>query len=287
MTAELACVSAAGRTFDIEYAWVGVSNPRAPLIVFLHEGLGSLWMWKEFPHQLCLAAGARGLVYSRPGYGGSTPRPADEKWGLDFMHVQARDVLPALLATLGVDTSVERPWLFGHSDGGSIALIHAASFPDRVAGAIVMAPHILVEEFGLISIRQAREAYVSGDLRRKLERYHHDVDSAFWGWNDIWLSPSFPAWTIEALLPSIECPVLAIQGYDDPYGTMEQIDGIARRTRKTELLKLDRCGHSPHRDQPDHVISATLRFLAAATPPLQSSTRAAQAAAPSIHKETP
>jgi pimeloyl-ACP methyl ester carboxylesterase len=289
MSPALARVSAAGRAYDIEYDWVGSGDPHAPLIVFLHEGLGSLWMWKEFPHQLCLAAGARGLVYSRPGYGGSTPRLPDEAWGLDFMHVQARDILPALLATLGIDTAVDRPWLFGHSDGGSIALIHAASFPGRVAGAIVMAPHILVEEFGLISIRKAREAYLAGDLRRKLERYHHDVDSAFWGWNDIWLSSSFPTWTIEALLPSIECPVLAIQGHDDPYGTMEQIDGIARRTRKTELLKLDRCGHSPHRDQPDPVIAATVRFLAAATlhpQRSQSSTHAAQGAAHPIHKET-
>lgn len=287
MSATLARVSAAGRAFDIEHTWVGTGDPRAPLIVFLHEGLGSLWMWKEFPHQLCVAAGARGLVYSRPGYGGSTPRLPEETWGPDFMHVQAREVLPALLVTLGIDTSIERPWLFGHSDGGSIALIHAASFPDGVAGVIVLAPHILVEEYGLISIRKARQAYVAGDLRRKLERYHHDIDSAFWGWNDIWLSPSFLTWTIEALLPSIRCPLLAIQGHDDPYGTMEQIDGIARRTRKTELLKLDQCGHSPHRDQPDHVISATVRFLAAATPHPQSSTNAAQGAAHPIHKETP
>ena len=249
---------------NIEFAWVGVDDPHAPLVVFLHEGLGSLSMWKDFPQQLCQAAGVRGLVYSRPGYGRSTSRPHDERWGLDFMHVQARELLPALLAALGVDTQAEPPWLFGHSDGGSIALIYAASFPERVAGAVVLAPHILVEEFGLVSIRQAREAYLSTELRDKLARHHDDVDSAFWGWNDIWLDPRFPTWTIESLLPSIRCPLLAIQGIDDQYGTMEQIDGIARRAQQTQLLKIADCGHSPHRDQPVTVIVAALRFLSRA-----------------------
>lgn len=253
-----------GRPCDIEFAWVGADDPRAPLLVFLHEGLGSLSMWKDFPQALCRAAGVRGLVYSRPGYGRSTPRAHGERWGLDFMHVQAREVLPALLAALGVDTLAERPWLFGHSDGGSIVLIHAASFPGRVAGAIVMAPHIRVEEFGLASIRAAREAYRSTDLRERLARHHADVDSAFWGWNDIWLDPLFPSWNIESLLPALRCPVLAIQGEDDQYGTMEQIEGIARRAAQTELLKLAHCGHSPHRDQPAAVIAASKRFLARA-----------------------
>jgi pimeloyl-ACP methyl ester carboxylesterase len=265
MSSRLVRLAAGGRPYDIEVSWVGIDDPSGttnkPLLVFLHEGLGSLSMWKDFPHRLCLAAGVRGLVYSRPGYGRSTPRPHDERWGLDFMHVQAREVLPALLAELGVDTLANPPWLFGHSDGGSIALIHAASFPERVAGAIVMAPHILVEEFGLVSIREAREAYRTTDLRDKLARYHDDVDSAFWGWNDIWLDPSFPTWTIESLLPTIHCPLLAIQGHDDQYGTMAQIEGIARRAPQTELLKLDNCGHSPHRDQPDAVIAAAKRFL--------------------------
>ena len=254
-------IDAAGRPFDIEYAWVGADDPQAPVLVFLHEGLGSLSMWKDFPHQLALSARMRGLVYSRPGYGTSTPRPPDERWGLDFMHIQARQVLPALLLELGVST---HPWLLGHSDGGSIALIHAASFPDRVAGVIVMAPHILVEAFGLASIRETREAYLTTDLRSKLARHHADVDSAFWGWNNIWLDPRFPTWTIEAELPTIRCPLLAIQGIDDQYGTMEQIEGIARRVPQTQLAKLDRCGHSPHRDQPQAVIERVTRFLAEA-----------------------
>ena len=168
-------IQAGGREFRIEFDWVGDADPDAPVIVFLHEGLGSRSMWKDFPQRLCEAAGIRGLVYSRPGYGQSTPRAPDEHWGPDFMHIQARQVLPALLNALGVTRPAH---LFGHSDGGSIALIHAASFPGRVASATVMAPHLMVEEFGLVSIREARVAYETTDLRSKLGRHHADVDSA-------------------------------------------------------------------------------------------------------------
>jgi pimeloyl-ACP methyl ester carboxylesterase len=251
-------IQAGGREFRIEFDWVGDADPDAPVIVFLHEGLGSRSMWKDFPQRLCEAAGIRGLVYSRPGYGHSTPRAPDEHWGPDFMHIQAQQVLPALLNALGVTRPTH---LFGHSDGGSIALIHAASFPGRVASVTVMAPHLMVEEFGLVSIREARVAYETTDLRAKLGRHHADVDSAFRGWNDIWLSPDFLSWSIESLLPDVHCPVLAIQGVDDQYGTMEHIDGIARVLPATRLLKLDACGHSPHRDQPEQVIDATVEFL--------------------------
>jgi pimeloyl-ACP methyl ester carboxylesterase len=243
---------------DLEFQWIGTSDPQAPVIVFLHEGLGSLSMWKDFPAQLCEAGAMRGLIYSRPGYGRSTPRAPDEHWDPDYMHRHAREVLPALLDALGVQAPC---FLFGHSDGGSIALIHAASFPDRVAAAIVLAPHITVEEYGLESIRKAREAYLHGDLKAKLARYHADVDSAFWGWNHIWLDPRFEQWSIESLLPAIRCPVLAIQGRDDEYGTMAQIEGIAAALPGTRLLKLDRCGHSSHRDQPQQVTAATLEFI--------------------------
>jgi pimeloyl-ACP methyl ester carboxylesterase len=252
---------AAGSDLRLEYGWVGSEQPDAPLLVFLHEGLGSVAMWKEFPQRLCDVAGCRGLVYSRPGYGRSTPRDRDEAWGLDFMHRQAQQVLPALLAALGVDTSADKPWLFGHSDGGSIALLHAAAFPERVAGTIVLAPHILVEDLSVTSIAKAREAYLSTDLKTRLAKYHDDPDSAFWGWNRIWLDDGFPRWSIEALLPGITGPVLAIQGHDDPYGTMAQIDGIARALPRTELLKLPGCGHSPHRDQPEAVIQAARDFI--------------------------
>jgi len=243
---------------QIEHAWVGPTHSAKPLLVFLHEGLGSLAMWKDFPARLCEAAGCRGLVYSRPGYGRSTPRATLERWGVDFMHRQAETVLPALLASLDVQG---RYRLFGHSDGGSIALIHAARFPERVAGAIVLAPHILAEEFGLASIREAREAYLHTDLKAKLARYHDDVDSAFWGWNNIWLAPDFKTWELHDLLPSIRCPILAIQGLDDQYGTMAQIEGIAERVPGTSLLKLAGCGHSPHRDQPAALMAAACDFL--------------------------
>lgn len=250
-----------GRELAIEYAFVGAADPAAPLIVFLHEGLGSVAMWRDFPARLCDAVGARGLVYSRPGYGKSTPRRQDEKWAVDFMQAQACYVLPALLTALGIDTTRQKPWLFGHSDGGSIALIHAALCPHNVAGVIVAAPHIFVEDISVTSIAQTRETYLHTDLRSKLARYHDDVDSAFWGWNDIWLDPEFRVWNIEALLPQITCPLLAIQGVDDEYGTMAQIDGIARAVPKARLVKLENCGHSPHRDQPQAVIEATSRFI--------------------------
>ncbi|MDH4062544.1 MAG: alpha/beta hydrolase [Aquincola sp.] len=248
----------AGRSVRIEHAWIDRRRRDAPLVVFLHEGLGSLSMWRDFPGRLCAAAGTRGLVYSRPGYGRSTPRTAEEAWGLDFMHRQAHEVLPALLEALHIDEPV---WLFGHSDGGSIALLHAARFTDRVAGAVVLAPHILVEDLSVASIAKARDAYRDTDLRARLARYHDDPDSAFWGWNDIWLHPPFKQWSIEREIETIACPLLALQGIDDEYGTLEQIRGIARRLPKTRLLELPDCGHSPHRDQPERVISAVVAFL--------------------------
>ena len=251
----------AGRTVRIEHAFVGVTDASAPLIVFLHEGLGSLAMWKDFPQQLCAAVGARGLVYSRPGYGRSTPRAAEEAWGLDFMHRQAHEVLPALLDALGIDAATQRPWLLGHSDGASITLLYAARFADRIGGAVVLAPHILVEDLSVASIAQARTAYETTDLRQRLARYHDDPDSAFWGWNQIWLHPPFRQWSIEDEIRSITCPLLAVQGLDDEYGTLEQIRGIQRRLPCTQLLELPDCGHSPQRDQAQAVIQAVKTFM--------------------------
>jgi pimeloyl-ACP methyl ester carboxylesterase len=246
----------AGEPTRVEYEWVGAG---APLLVFLHEGLGSLAMWKDFPARLCAAVGCRGLVYSRPGYGRSSPHRAP--LAPDFMHRQAHQVLPALLSALHVDTAADPPWLFGHSDGGSIALLHAARFPEWVAGLIVLAPHIVVEALSLRSIAAARDAFAEGDLRARLARYHDDVDGAFRGWNDIWLQPDFAAWTIEEELAPIRCPLLAVQGLDDAYGTLEQIRGIARHVPHTQLLELPGCGHSPQRDQPEALIDAAVRFL--------------------------
>jgi pimeloyl-ACP methyl ester carboxylesterase len=236
-----------GRPLSLEVRWVGSDDPDRPVVVFLHEGLGSVAMWKDFPQQFCEQHGLRGLLYSRYGYGNSTPRPAGERWEPDFMHRQAHEVLPALLAALDID----RPWLFGHSDGGSIALLHAARFAENLRGVIVLAPHIFVEDISISSIRLAREAYLRDGLRERLARYHADVDSAFMGWNDIWLDPAFRDWNIEGELPGIRCPVLAVQGEDDEYGTLEQIHGIARKTPQARTLVLPNCGHSPHRDQPE------------------------------------
>lgn len=261
MSAEFVDIDWAGRRVRIEHQWIGAQRRGQPLIVFLHEGLGSLSMWRDYPAQLCDAIGWRGLVYSRPGYGRSTPRAAEEAWGLDFMHRQAEEVLPALFEALDIDTAADRPWLFGHSDGGSIALLHAARFPGRVAGAIVLAPHILVEDLSVKSIEKARTAYLETDLRQRLARHHDDPDSAFWGWNDIWLHPPFKAWSIEQEIRSITCPLLAVQGLDDEYGTLEQIHGIARRLPHTQLIELAECGHSPHRDQPAALTAAASRFL--------------------------
>ena len=251
----------AARTVRIEHQWIARENTAAPLIVFLHEGLGSVAMWKDFPQRLCIAAGCRGLVYSRPGYGRSTPRAAEEAWGLDFMHRQAQEVLPALLDALDIDAATQRPWLLGHSDGASIALLYAASYPQRIAAAIVLAPHILVEDLSVSSIEKVRTAYLETDLRQRLARHHDSPDSAFWGWNDIWLKPAFKHWSIEAEIGAIRCPLLAVQGLDDEYGTLEQIRGIARRVPQAELLELPACGHSPHRDQPEPLIAAITLFI--------------------------
>lgn len=230
-------------------------------MVFLHEGLGSLTMWKDFPATMCDALGVQGLVYSRPGYGASTPRAAGESWGTDFMHRQAHEVLPAFLKAVGVDVTVQRPWLLGHSDGGSISLLYAARFVEALSGLIVLAPHIMVEEVSLRSIAQAREVYLTTDLRQRLARYHDDPDSAFWGWNDVWLSPGFRSWSIEAEVNKIQVPLLAVQGVDDEYGTLEQIRGIARRVPQTELLEVAHCGHSPHKDQPATLMQAVQQFF--------------------------
>lgn len=260
MTVEFVDIAWRERVVRIEHEWIAAERRGAPLMVFLHEGLGSLAMWKDFPPALCAALGCRGLVYSRPGYGRSTASEPRQAWGLDFMHQQAHEVLPALLQALHVDTSIDKPWLFGHSDGASIALLYAARFAQRVAGAVVLAPHIHVEALSVAGIAAARQAYLESDLRQRLARYHDDPDAVFWGWNQIWLHPPFKQWSIEQEIAAIVCPLLAVQGVGDEYGTLEQIRGIQRRVPRTELLELDDCGHSPHRDQPAALIEAVMAF---------------------------
>ena len=247
------CVELGG--LRLEYDRIHLAGDGAPMLVFLHEGLGSVALWKDFPRQLAHAAGCNALVYSRQGYGRSSPLTAPR--APDFMHVEALEVLPALLEALGVHD----PILFGHSDGASIALIHAGSGIRPVRGAILLAPHIMVEEVGVRSIAAARAGFATADLRARLAPYHADPEGAFRGWCDIWLDPRFRDWNIEAEVATIRCPLLAIQGYDDEYGTMEQIDRIARLVPDTELLRLQDCRHSPHRDQPAAVIAAATRFI--------------------------
>lgn len=271
MASEFVDIDWAGCSVRIEHQWITgheLAQEDAPLIVFLHEGLGSVTMWRDFPQQLCTATGCRGLVYSRPGYGQSTPRAAGETWGLDFMHRQAHEVLPTLLAALGITTTSDKSqkdkpqknklWLLGHSDGGSIALLYAARFPGTLGGVIVLAPHIKVEAVSVESIAKAKIAYEQTDLRARLARYHNDPDSAFWGWATAWLDTPFLNWSIEHELSPINCPLLAIQGLDDEYGTLEQVQGIARHVPQTRLLELPNCGHSPHRDQMAQVIAAAM-----------------------------
>jgi pimeloyl-ACP methyl ester carboxylesterase len=264
-----------GRSLDLEYQWIG-ADETGPLMIFLHEGLGSLAMWKEFPQQLCAALACRGLVYSRPGYGRSTARTADESWDIDFMHRQAYALLPALLQALDVDSQRDPLWLFGHSDGASIALLYAARYPQKVSGLIVLSPHIMVEDISIESIDKARQAYLATDLKQKLGRYHDDPDSAFWGWNDIWLRPAFREWSIEDEIGAIRCPLLAVQGVDDEYGTLEQVHGIARRVAQAEIVELADCRHSPHRDQAQKLVGITREFVQASLPVIQYNTAQTQ-----------
>lgn len=245
----------------VEVRRVGSPATPGPVLVFLHEGLGSVSSWRDFPDRVAAATGLAGLVYSRAGYGRSDavalPRP------LDYMRREAADTLPALLDRLGLDRVV----LVGHSDGASIALIHAAlpGAVDRVVGAVVMAPHSFVEPMCLAAIARAADSFRAGALRQRLARHHGDnVDCAFWGWNGAWLDPGFTAsFDLRPDLARITCPVLVIQGEDDEYGTPAQVDVVVRRVAgPVRALLLPACGHSPQRDQGDRVIQAIRDFAA-------------------------
>lgn len=264
ITNKMLPIQVLGRDYDIECQLIAPEKADRPLVVFLHEGLGSVALWRDWPAQLCELANCRGLVFSRYGYGNSTPRPADEKWPVSYMHTQAELFLPAVLEGLGLDN--ERPVFYGHSDGGSIALLYAAMYPEKTAGIAVAAPHIFVEDITVSSIEQARQAYLTTDLPKRFTRYHQNPDLTFWAWNDIWLNPQFKFWNIEDYLPKIQCPVLAIQGKDDEYGTLAQIQGIHRVVKGTELCIIDACRHSPHKDQPEILNQAMLKFLAKFNP---------------------
>jgi pimeloyl-ACP methyl ester carboxylesterase len=230
--------------------WPGEGIP----ILLLHEGLGSVAMWRDFPERLAAATGHPVLAWSRRGYGESDPLP--DPRAPDYMHDEAR-LVPDVMDALGL----ERAILFGHSDGGSIALIAAAWFPERVAALILEAPHVFVEPLTIESIAKVKQLYLASDLGRKLSRYHRDAEEVFGRWNDIWLDQRFTAWTIEALLPDIKAPALLIQGLGDEYGTLEQLHRIEAALSWTRRLVLTNCGHSPHRDQREAVLAETAIIL--------------------------
>ncbi len=244
----------AGR--NLAYGWQGDEGGK-PVLVFLHEGLGSIRQWRDFPAQVARATGCRALVYDRYGYGQSDVLQEPRRT-VRFMHEEGLASLPALLSLL----KIEDPILIGHSDGASIALIHAGA-GHKVRGVAAMAPHVFIEPVCLSSIRKARETFESTDLPEKLGRYHRDARKTFYGWAEVWLDPEFEGWDIrEDYLPQVRCPVLAIQGRDDEYGTMAQLDEIARRVAgPCELLKLEGCGHSPFRDRPEQTLQAISAFV--------------------------
>jgi pimeloyl-ACP methyl ester carboxylesterase len=223
-------------------------------ILLLHEGLGSVAHWRDFPHALSEATGRQVVAWSRQGHGRSQKlsRPRNP----DYMHVEA-DRLPLLMDTL----NLERAHLFGHSDGASIALIAASRVPERVTSLVLEAPHVLVEQITYDSIAKAKDLYRSTDLPARLGRYHADVHHTFWSWNDVWLDPRFRDWNIENVLPGIRAPALLIQGVDDEYGTLDQLKRIAAVLPETRLLVLEHCGHAPHRDRPEMVLTETREFL--------------------------
>lgn len=258
---QLTNVSYDEKTVSIEYQLIQPDRLERPLLVFLHEGLGSVAMWKDWPANLCRLLDCRGLVFSRHGYGKSTPRPAQEQWSADFMHIQAQQFLPAFFSALGIDTRADQPVLIGHSDGASIALLYAAAFPDRIRATAVLAPHLFVEEATIRNIELARQTYLNSDLPEKLQRYHDDVDSAFWGWNNVWLLPEFREWNIEDEVALIRCPILAIQGREDEYGSLAQIEHIAELAADVKLYVIDDCRHSPHRDKPQETTDSIVAFV--------------------------
>lgn len=245
-------VTAAGHALEVERI---EADPDKPTLVFLHEGLGSIGQWRDFPRRVAAATGCPAIVYARYGYGQSDMINEPRETG--FMHHEALVALPELLAAL----EIVNPILIGHSDGASIALIHAgAGYPVR--GVVVEAPHVFVEEHGRAGIVAAKRAFDTTDLAQKLGKYHRDAARMFHGWNDVWLSEDFRSWNIEACLAGIHCPLIAIQGEDDAYGTMAQLDAIARQAGGAcELVKLAHCGHTPHKEQPEATLAAVTRFI--------------------------
>ena len=247
-----AFIDVRGRSLEVRRIAAGAMGPT---LVFLHEGLGSISQWRDFPDGIAAATGLPAMVYARCGHGQSTV--LQQPHGVDFMHREALESLPDLLRALGI----ARPILIGHSDGASIALIYAGS-GHPVQGLVAMSPHVFVEDISIAGIVAAKQAFETTDLPQKLARHHRDARKTFHAWNDIWLAPAFRSWNIERFLPAIHCPLLAIQGQEDEYGSMAQVDAIAHQAGgAVELLKLEHCGHSPHKDQTQRVAEAIVEFV--------------------------
>lgn len=242
---------------QLEYRMVGPRPDVAPTLVMLHEGLGSAALWGDFLRQLSDATGAGVFAYSRAGYGRSDPMGLP--WPTSYMHDEAREVLPALLDAIGF----RRGLLCGHSDGASIAAIYAGSVQDhRVRGLVLMAPHFFVEDVGLAAIAEARDAYTTSDLRERLARWHANVDVAFRGWNDVWLSPEFRAWDISEMLAYIRVPILIVQGENDQYGTRRQVTLAQEECYcPVEVALLPDARHSPHKEAPAATLAAIADFV--------------------------
>lgn len=242
----------------LEYQWIGPGPGERPTLVFLHEGLGCVGMWRDFPARVAAATGCGALVYSRCGYGDSEPLPRPRT--SRYLHHEALAVLPQVLAVVAIERSI----LIGHSDGASIALIYAgATASPKTLGLVLEAPHVFVEDVTIEGIKRTGELYRTTDLGERLARYHGDQTNAvFWGWHDTWLEPGFRDWNIEEYLARIRCPVLVIQGEDDEYGTKRQVDAIASQASEpVAALMLAAYGHTPHRDQSEAVFQAIDRFM--------------------------
>lgn len=241
----------------LESIRIAPMHPSMPTVVFLHEGLGSVRHWRDFPGRVAARTGAGVFVYSRHGHGNSTALDAPRTPA--YMHHEAEVVLPAILEQAGI----HRPVVLGHSDGASIAIIYAGRFPAGPSALILEAPHVIVEGVTVENIALARTAYETTDLPTRLGRYHSDVNSMFWGWNNIWLDPAFRTWNIEHYVNTIACPTLVIQGADDEYGTVEQVRRMQARMPSLEFNLVPNCRHAPHRDQPELTLERIIRFLRA------------------------
>jgi pimeloyl-ACP methyl ester carboxylesterase len=238
----------------LEYRWIGPRPEAAPTLVLLHEGLGCVGMWGSFPEQLAEATGCGVFMYSRAGYGQSSPAALPRP--LNYMTDEAHETLPKVLDAIGF----RRGLLVGHSDGASIALIHASRHD--VTGLALLAPHVFVEEITVEAIRETRRRYADGDLRDRMRRHHDDVDAAFWGWCDVWLAPAFHAWNLEAEVERVAAPTLLVQGGDDPYGTLEQLDRIEARASGPVRRLVVPGGHSPHLEAAEETLAAIADFTA-------------------------